>query len=80
VVGSGQELVWGIRFLSLPHCFASTCDVDKVAKDLEGFIDDAVVEFEERFSSCLRVSSVPRQCRRRMELRCRLRRLLLQAL
>ena len=50
VVESGQEFVWGISFSSLPHCFASTCDIDKVAKDLDGFIDDAVVEFEEGFS------------------------------
>ena len=46
VVESGQEIVFGIRFLSLPHCFASTCDVEKAAKDLDGYIDEAVVEFE----------------------------------
>ena len=50
VVDSGQEIVFDIRFLSLPHCFASTCDIEKVANDLDGYIDEAVVQYEAGFS------------------------------
>ncbi len=41
----------GFSFSSLPHRFALTCDVEKVANELDGYIDEAVVQFEEGLSA-----------------------------
>lgn len=42
---SGVEYEFSVSFKNLPHCFASTCDLEKVAEFLD-FGEDAVEDYE----------------------------------